>query len=61
MGVLDWKAPNNRLHQVTQAIQHGTAMVLCFLPWILKLESKVKETDVRLLDNPTNAFLLLGG
>ena len=46
MGVLDWKAPNDRLHQATQAIQHGTTMALRFLPQILKLESKVKETDV---------------
>ena len=38
-GVLDWKAPNDRLHQVTQAIRHGTAITLCFLPRIMKLES----------------------
>ena len=31
MGVLDWKAPNNHLHQATQAIRHGTAIVLRFL------------------------------
>ena len=34
MGVLDWKAPNNRLHQATQAIRHGTAVVLRLLPRI---------------------------
>ena len=28
MGVFDWKAPNNRLHQATQAIRHGTAVAL---------------------------------
>ena len=55
MGVLDWKAPNNQLHQVTQAIHHGTAMALRFLPQILDLESKVKETDVR----PFVALLML--
>ena len=32
IGVLDWKAPNNRLHQATQAIRHGTAIMLRFLP-----------------------------
>ena len=49
MGVLDWKAPNDHLHQATQVIQHGTAMVLCFLPQILTLESRVRGMDVRLL------------
>ena len=49
MGVLDWKAPNNRLHQVTQAIQHGTAIVLQFLPRIMKLESWVREEGVDFL------------
>ena len=48
MGVLDWKAPNDCLHQVTQAIQHRTAIVLCFLPRIMKLESQVRKTDIRL-------------
>ena len=41
MGVLDWKAPNNRLHQATQAIRHGTAIVLRLLPRIMRLESRV--------------------
>ena len=49
MGILDWKAPNDHLHQATQAIRHGTAMVLRFLPRILKLESQVREMDVRYL------------
>ena len=49
MGVLDWKAPNDHLHQATQAIQHRTTMALHFLPRILKLESWVRETDIRLL------------
>ena len=39
MGVLDWKAPNNRLYLATQAIRHGTTIMLCFLPRIMKLES----------------------
>ena len=47
MGVLDWKAPNDCLHQATQAIRHGTAMALRFLPRILNLESQVREIDVR--------------
>ena len=38
-GVLNWKAPNDCLHQATQAIQHGTTIVLHFLPRIMKLES----------------------
>ena len=49
IGVLDWKAPNDRLHQATQAIRHGTAIVLCFLPRIMKLESRVRRVIKRLL------------
>ena len=47
MGVLDWKAPNNRLHQATQAIRHGTAIVLRLLPRIMKLESQVRRVTER--------------
>ena len=47
MGVLDWKAPNDHLHQATQVIRHRTAMALRFLPRILKLESQVREMDIR--------------
>ena len=47
MGVLDWKAPNNRLHQATQAIRHGTAVALWLLPRILKLESRVRRVTKR--------------
>ena len=47
MGVLDWKAPNNRLHQATQAIRHGTAVVLRLLPRIMKLESWVRRVIER--------------
>ena len=43
MGVLDWKAPNNCLHQATQVIRHGTTIALWFLPRIMKLESRVRE------------------
>ena len=28
MGVLDWKAPNNHLYQVTQVIWHRTAITV---------------------------------
>ena len=49
MGVLDWKAPNNRLHQATQAIRHGTAVTLWLLPRILKLESRVRRVTERRL------------
>ena len=52
MGILDWTGPNNQLHQATQAIQHLTAMHLCILPRIMKLESRVRETDVGLFDSP---------
>ena len=49
MGVLNWKAPNNRLHQATQAIRHGTAVALRLLPRILKLESRVRRVIERCL------------
>ena len=49
MGVLDWKAPNNRLHQATQVIRHGTAIAIWLLPRILKLESRVRRVTERLL------------
>ena len=47
MGVLNWKAPNNRLHQATQAIRHGTAVALRLLPRIMKLESWVRRVTER--------------
>ena len=47
MGVLDWKAPNNRLHQAMQAIRHGTAIALQLLPRIMKLESQVRRVIER--------------
>ena len=49
MGVLNWKAPNNCLHQATQAIRHGTAITLWFLPRIMKLESWVRRVIRRCL------------
>ena len=49
MGVLDWKALNDRLHQATQAIRHGTAIALCFLPRIMKLESQVRGVGMDFL------------
>ena len=56
MGVFDWKAPNDCLHQATQAIHHGTTMAFRFLPRILKLESRVREMDIRLFDSPIDPF-----
>ena len=50
MGVLDWKAPNNRLHQATQVIRHGTAVALRLLPRIMKLESRVRRVTERWLN-----------
>ena len=47
MGVLDWKAPNNRLHQATQVIRHGTTITLRLLPRIMKLESRVRRVTER--------------
>ena len=49
MGVLDWKAPNNRLHQASQVIRHGTTITLRFLPRIMKLESRVRRVTERRL------------
>ena len=49
MGVLDWKAPNNRLHQASQVVQHGTTIALRFLPRIMKLESQVRRVIERRL------------
>ena len=43
MGVLDWKTPNNCLHQATQVIRHGTAIAFRLLPRIMKLESRVRR------------------
>ena len=47
MGILDWKAPNNHLHQATQAIRHGTAVMLRLLPRIMRLESWVRRVIER--------------
>ena len=49
IGVLDWKAPNDCLHQVTPAIRHRTTIMLWFLPRIMKLESWVRRVIKRLL------------
>ena len=51
IGILDWKAPNNRLHQAMQAIRHGTAIALRLLPRILKLESQVRRVIERCLES----------
>ena len=47
IGVLDWKAPNNCLHQAIQVIRHGTAVTLRLLPRIMKLESQVRRVTER--------------
>ena len=47
MGILDWTSPNDHLHQVTQAIQHLTTMHLQILTRIMKLESRVRNVQVR--------------
>ena len=57
MGVLDWKAPNNRLHQATQAIRHGTPIAFRLLPRIMKLESRVRRVIRRRLKS-SNTLLL---
>ena len=49
MGVLNWSAPNDCLHQATQVIRHRTTIALCFLPRIMKLESWVRRVIERLL------------
>ena len=57
MGVLDWKAPNNHLHQATQAIRHGTTVALRLLPRIIRLESRVRRVTKRWL-NLSDTLLL---
>ena len=57
MGVLNWKAPNNCLHQATQAIRHGTAVTFRLLPRIMKLESWVRRVTERWL-NLSDTLLL---
>ena len=57
MGVLDWKAPNNRLYQAMQAIRHGTAVTLRLLPRIMKLESQVRRVTERQLSPSDTLFL----
>ena len=61
MGVLDWKAPNNRLHQATQAIRHGTAVALRLLPRIMKLESWVRRVIERQSSPSDTLFFFIGG
>ena len=41
IGIFDWLAPNNHLHQTTQAIWHLTALHLRILPRVLVLEDRV--------------------
>ena len=49
MGVLNWKAPNDHLHQATQTIWHRTTIMLHFLPRIMKFEAQVRKEGVDFL------------
>ena len=44
MGIFDWKGHDVRLHQVTPAMWHSTAIATRLVPRILELESKVVDT-----------------
>ena len=44
MGIFDWKGHDIRLHQVTLAMWHSTAIATRLVPRILELESKVVDT-----------------
>ena len=43
MGILDWMGPNDHLHQVTQAIQHSTALHLGTFSCIMTLGHRVRN------------------
>ena len=44
MGIFDWKGHDVRLHQVTPAMWHSTAIATQLVPRILELETKVVDT-----------------
>ena len=44
MGIFDWKGHDVRLHQVTPAMWHSTAIATRLIPRILELETKVVDT-----------------
>ena len=44
MGIFDWKGHDVRLHQVTPAMWHSTAIATWLVPRILELETKVVDT-----------------
>ena len=44
MGIFDWKGHDVRLHQVTLAMWHSTAIATRLVPRILELETKVVDT-----------------
>ena len=44
MGIFDWKGHDVRLHQVTPAMWHSTAIATRLVPRILELETKVVDT-----------------
>ena len=41
MGIFDWRNDGTQLHQATQAIRHGTAMLTRILGRVLEVERKV--------------------
>jgi hypothetical protein len=45
MGIFDWKTPDTRLHQATQAMRHGTAMSTRILGRVLQGENKVTRVQ----------------
>ena len=49
-GVYDWEKPNDRLHQLIQAIQHSTAIHMQMLAKHMQLEDKVIDHLIPLLE-----------
>ena len=57
MGIFDWKGHDVRLHQVTLAMWHSTAIATRLVPRILELEAKVVDTFSGLFRELTKVFL----
>ena len=57
MGIFDWKGHDVRLHQVTPAMWHSTAIATRLVPRILELESKVVDTFSGLIRELTKVSL----
>ena len=49
-GVYDWEKPNDKLHQLTQAIRHSTAIHMRMLVKHMQLEDKVIDHLIPLLE-----------